>query len=144
MAKQPFSNVTPLRTPLHSRPDQVRFELQAPSLLNELLAHLKFKPDSRFPTKAQRKALLRRDRYCCRTPGCTNHLFLEIHHIKRYSQGGKTLPQLARLERDGNRLSLGPGCRILGFGGIAGLLPARPERAPTEFERHSLAPRRKS
>ena len=92
-AKQPLSNVAPLRTPLHSRPDQVRFELQAPSLLNELLAHLKFNPDSRFPTKAQRKALLRRDRYCCRTPGCTNHLFLEIHHIKRYSQGGKTLPQ---------------------------------------------------
>ena len=27
------------------------------------------------------------------TPGCTNHLFLEIHHIIRYSQGGKTLPR---------------------------------------------------
>ena len=57
------------------------------------MAHLRFNPNSRFPTKAQRKALLRRDRYCCRTPGCTNHLFLEIHHIKRYSQGGKTLPK---------------------------------------------------
>ena len=58
------------------------------------MAHLRFNPNSRFPTKAQRKALLRRDSYCCRTPGCTNHLFLEIHHIKRYSQGGKTLPEL--------------------------------------------------
>jgi len=93
LAEHPTSKVTSLRTPLHGGSDQTRFELQAPALLNELLAHLKFNPDSRFPTKAQRKALLRRDKYCCRTPGCTNHLFLEIHHIKRYSQGGKTLPQ---------------------------------------------------
>lgn len=57
------------------------------------MAHLKFNANSRFPTSAQRKALLRRDRYCRRTPGCTNHLFLEIHHIVRYSQGGKTLPR---------------------------------------------------
>ena len=87
------SKVTPLRTPFQGQPSQTRFEVQAPTLLKELLAHLKFNPDSRFPTKAQRKALLRRDRYCCRTPGCTNHLFLEIHHIKRFSEGGKTLPQ---------------------------------------------------
>ena len=58
------------------------------------MARLKFNPDARFPTKAQRKALLRRDRYCCRTPGCTNRLFLEIHHVIRYSQGGRTLPRL--------------------------------------------------
>ena len=91
--KRPTSKVTRLNTPFQGQPTQHDFTPQAPALLNELMAHLKFNQNSRFPTKAQRKALLRRDRYCCRTPGCTNHLFLEIHHIKRYSQGGKTLPQ---------------------------------------------------
>ena len=99
--KRPTSKVTRLNTPFQGQPNQSQFQPnqgqfqpQAPALLNELMAHLRFNPNSRFPTKAQRKALLRRDRYCCRTPGCTNHLFLEIHHIKRYSQGGKTLPKL--------------------------------------------------
>jgi hypothetical protein len=92
--ERPTSKVTRLNTPFQGQPNRSQFQPQAPALLNELMAHLKFNPNSRFPTKAQRKALLRRDRYCCRTPGCTNHLFLEIHHIKRYSQGGKTLPEL--------------------------------------------------
>ena len=92
--KRPTSKVTRLNTPFQGQLNQSQFQPQAAALLNELMAHLKFNPNSRFPTKAQRKALLRRDSYCCRTPGCTNHLFLEIHHIKRYSQGGKTLPEL--------------------------------------------------
>ena len=92
--KRPTSKVTRLNTPFQGQHSQGQFQPQAAALLNELMAHLKFNPNSRFPTKAQRKALLRRDSYCCRTPGCTNHLFLEIHHIKRYSQGGKTLPEL--------------------------------------------------
>ena len=118
-SERPTSKVTRLHTPFQSHPSPgqsgqrlpknwefhnahsmdgstdkaSQFKPQAPVLLSELMAHLKFNPNSRFPTKAQRKALLRRDRYCCRTPGCTNHLFLEIHHIKRYSQGGKTLPE---------------------------------------------------
>jgi HNH endonuclease len=90
---RPAPKVTPLRSPFSNQPNQSRFEPQSPTLLKELMARLRFNPDARFPTKAQRKALLRRDRYCCRTPGCTNHLFLEIHHVIRYSQGGKTLPR---------------------------------------------------
>ncbi|MCA9780423.1 MAG: HNH endonuclease, partial [Candidatus Eremiobacteraeota bacterium] len=92
-SKRPTSKVTPLRTPFSEQKTRGHLELEAPALLKDLMAHLKFNANSRFPTSAQRKALLRRDRYCCRTPGCTNHLFLEIHHIVRYSQGGKTLPR---------------------------------------------------
>jgi hypothetical protein len=67
-----------------------------------LLSHLRFNPEQRRLTAAQRKALLRRDRYCCRTPGCPNHLWLHIHHVKWYSHDGKTLPE--------NLITLCTGC----------------------------------
>jgi hypothetical protein len=67
-----------------------------------LLSHLRFNPEQRHLTAAQRKALLRRDRYCCRTPGCPNHLWLHIHHVKWYSHDGKTLPE--------NLITLCTGC----------------------------------
>ena len=92
-AKRPTSKVTPLRTPFSNQQTRTGFEQNAPTLLKNLMSQLKFNADARFPSKAQRRALLRRDRYCCRTPGCANHLFLEIHHIVRYCEGGKTLPR---------------------------------------------------
>jgi hypothetical protein len=52
---------------------------------------LRFNPAARFVTPAQRKELLRRDGYCCSTPGCPHHLWLEIHHLVFVSQHGKTL-----------------------------------------------------
>ena len=61
-------------------------------ILSHLMAGLRFNPKARHPSKAQRAALLRRDRHCCRTPGCPNHIWLEIHHIKRFCEGGETLP----------------------------------------------------
>ena len=61
-------------------------------ILSHLMAGLRFNPRSRHPSKAQREALLRRDRHCCQTPGCPNHIWLEIHHIKRFCEGGETLP----------------------------------------------------
>jgi hypothetical protein len=67
---RPAPKVTPIRSPFSNKPNQCRFESQAPALLNEVMARLRFNPDARVPTKAQRKALLRRDRYRCRTPGC--------------------------------------------------------------------------
>ena len=92
-AKRPTSKVTPLRTPFSNQRTRPGFEPKAPTLLKNLMSQLKFNADARFPSKAQRRALLRRDRYCCRTPGCANHLFLEIHHVVRYCEGGKTLPR---------------------------------------------------
>ena len=65
-----------------------------PETLNDLLAGLNFNPHARHPSKTQRKGLLRRDGYCCMVPGCPNRLWLEIHHIKRYCEGGLTLPDL--------------------------------------------------
>ena len=53
---------------------------------------LRYNPDARHPTKAQKKEILRRDGYCCRTPGCPNRVFLQVHHMIPYSEGGKTLP----------------------------------------------------
>ncbi|MFN8610898.1 MAG: HNH endonuclease signature motif containing protein [Vulcanimicrobiota bacterium] len=50
-------------------------------------------PKSRVPSKAQRRAILRRDGYCCAVPGCPNTLWLEVHHIIFYADGGLTKPE---------------------------------------------------
>lgn len=43
----------------------------------------------RFPTDAQRRELMRRDRRC-RFPGCTHVRFLNAHHIVPWKPGGRT------------------------------------------------------
>ena len=52
---------------------------------------LRFNEEARLPTPAQRREMLRRDGYCCSTPGCCNHLWLEVHHVVLYSRKGKTV-----------------------------------------------------
>ncbi len=39
-------------------------------------------PRTASPTEAERKAVLRRDRFYCSTPSCSNHLWLKLHHIR--------------------------------------------------------------
>ena len=63
---------------------------------------IRFKAKNRLTTKAQRQEILRRDGWCCSTPGCANVLWLEIHHIKPYSEGGETVSE--------NLLGLCSGC----------------------------------
>ena len=53
---------------------------------------LRFSDESRSTTSAQRRELLRRDAYCCATPGCPNRLWLAVHHIVFYCRGGLTIP----------------------------------------------------
>ncbi len=48
-------------------------------------------PKSRVPTKVQRRKILRRDGYCCAVPGCGNSLWLDIHHVIFYADGGLTI-----------------------------------------------------
>ena len=43
----------------------------------------------RFPTGAQRREVMRRDRHC-RFPGCTNVTFTNVHHIVPWKPGGRT------------------------------------------------------
>jgi hypothetical protein len=43
----------------------------------------------RFPTDAQRREVMRRDRHC-RFPGCTNVTFTNAHHVVPWEPGGKT------------------------------------------------------
>jgi hypothetical protein len=51
----------------------------------------------RFPTVAQRREVMRRDRQC-RFPGCTNVTFTNVHHVVPWKPGGTTdLPNLALL-----------------------------------------------
>jgi hypothetical protein len=48
----------------------------------------------RFPTAAQRREVMRRDRHC-RFPGCTNVTFANVHHIIPWKPGGTTdLPNI--------------------------------------------------
>ncbi len=65
-------------------------------------AKLRFNPKSRYASRAQRTELLRRDGWCCRTPGCPNRVWLHLHHVHEYAQGGETSPD--------NLLSLCSGC----------------------------------
>ena len=43
----------------------------------------------RFPTGAQRREVMRRDRQC-RFPGCANVTFADVHHIVPWKLGGRT------------------------------------------------------
>jgi hypothetical protein len=43
----------------------------------------------RFPSGAQRREVIRRDRQC-RFPGCANATFAAVHHIKPWGTGGRT------------------------------------------------------
>jgi hypothetical protein len=53
----------------------------------------------RFPTDAQRREVMRRDRHC-RFPGCTNVTFTDVHHIEPWKLGGRTdLPNIVLLCR---------------------------------------------
>jgi hypothetical protein len=53
----------------------------------------------RFPSGAQRREIIRRDRHC-RYPGCTNVTFTNVHHIVPWKPGGGTdLPNLVLLCR---------------------------------------------
>jgi len=53
----------------------------------------------RFPSGAQRREVMRRDRQC-RFPGCTNVTFANVHHIVPWKPGGGTdLPNLVLLCR---------------------------------------------
>ena len=51
---------------------------------------IKFTPGT---TKAQRKELLRRDGWQCQTPGCSCKVWLHLHHLVSYSDGGETRPE---------------------------------------------------
>jgi hypothetical protein len=51
----------------------------------------------RFPSDAQRREVMRRDRQC-RFPGCPNVTFTNVHHIVAWKPGGRTdLDNLALL-----------------------------------------------
>ncbi len=65
-------------------------------------ARLRFNPKNRLATKAQKKELLRRDGWCCQTPGCSHKIWLHLHHLKSYAEGGETCPE--------NLCSLCSGC----------------------------------
>ena len=58
-----------------------------PCLENE---RLRYNPLNRFPTKGQRKELHRRDGFCCQTPGCSHRIWLHLHHLRAYRDGGAT------------------------------------------------------
>jgi len=50
-----------------------------------------FNPRNRHATKAQKREVLRREGWCCATPGCPHKIWLHLHHLIPYSQGGPTL-----------------------------------------------------
>ena len=58
----------------------------------------------RFPSDAQRREVMRRDRHC-RFPGCTNVTFTNVHHIVPWKPGGSDRPPEPR-----PRVSSSPWC----------------------------------
>ena len=62
----------------------------------------------RFPSGAQRREVIRRDRHC-RFPGCANVTFADVHHIVPWSLGGGTdLDNLILLRLSHEPSVLGP------------------------------------
>ena len=79
--------------------------------LTRLVNHLKtqyenkrtrFGPDNRHTTRAQKQEIFQKEGWCCATPGCCCTVWLQIHYIKPYSEGGKTVKE--------NLLGLCSGC----------------------------------
>ena len=68
--------------------DQARSEEEKFSWQNHRLS---FNPGARKATVAQRREILRRDGYCCRTPGCPHRMWLQLHHAVFFSQCGETV-----------------------------------------------------
>jgi len=54
---------------------------------------VRFTINARSTTKAQSREILRRDCWCCSTPGCCNRIWLHIHHLESFAKGGKTEPR---------------------------------------------------
>ena len=70
-------------------------ELAADGYLDERFdwqnRRLLFNPRARKATAAQRREILRRDGYCCRTPGCPHRMWLQLHHTVFFSRCGETV-----------------------------------------------------
>ena len=58
---------------------------------------------------AVRRAVLARDGYRCRAPGCTHTRFLEVHHLKPRTAGGGNQPE--------NLITLGSSCHRVAHDG---------------------------
>jgi hypothetical protein len=48
---------------------------------------------TRHPGAAMRRHVLRRDGFRCACPECPNQIWLDVHHISFYCQGGLTVPE---------------------------------------------------
>jgi hypothetical protein len=68
--------------------------------LDDKLGHTMYEGRARrFPSGAQRREVIRRDRRC-RFPGCPNATFVRVHHLEEWKPGGGTdLPNLVLLCR---------------------------------------------
>jgi hypothetical protein len=73
-------------------PGEPELQLVRPAPAHWENDRLRFNADARHLTEAQRRELLRRDAYCCTTPDCPHHVWLQVHHIAFYSYGGVTVP----------------------------------------------------
>ena len=92
---------------------------------------LRFNPENRCPTPAQRHYLTRREGYCCAAPGCQNHIWLEAHHLVAYAFGGLTVPS--------NLLMLCSACHRLVHQGKLKIRGEAPDRLSfTDAEGRSL------
>ena len=63
------------------------------SPFREASTRVRFTTNARSTTKAQSREILRRDCWCCSTPGCCNRIWLHIHHLESFSKGGRTEPR---------------------------------------------------
>jgi len=85
----PWAAVAAEETPCPDEPELQVVSATVPAWENPKLS---FNPESRLATPAQRSQILRRDGYRCSTPGCNHTLWLHVHHLSFYCQGGATVP----------------------------------------------------
>jgi len=73
-------------------PEEPGLQLVRPAAAHWVNDRLRFNGEARHLTEAQRREVLRRDAYRCASPDCPHHVWLQVHHVVYYCQGGVTVP----------------------------------------------------
>jgi HNH endonuclease len=75
-----------------NRGQKILTTTQLEAMKCDAVVKIQGRPNRQTIRPSVRSAILRRDRHTCQAPGCHNRRFLEIHHLRPRSKGGKNNP----------------------------------------------------
>jgi hypothetical protein len=83
--------------------------------------HVGARPATQAIPPATRRAVMRRDHRRCVVPGCTNHRFLDVHHLDPRSEGGGHAPDRLAVLCGAHHRAVHAGALRIAGGGASGL-----------------------